>query len=69
MKHPGKIIKKIRIKMGLDINEFAESLNVSSAACRSWEYETRWPRIQHVLILEKFAKENKVPFDREDFFK
>lgn len=63
-----KIIKNIRISMGLTQAGLSRELGISHQLVNQWESGRCKPGAATILKLEKFSQKNKIPFNREDFF-
>lgn len=62
------IVKKIRLNLCQDHQEFAQELGVSVPTIYSWENGNRKPsRIKNIKILMQLAKKAKVKAKVEDF--
>jgi transcriptional regulator with XRE-family HTH domain len=61
------IIKKIRLNLCLEQEQFANILGISKSAIYNYEKGHRTPRLRIIKKLREIAKENGMEFSVEDF--
>lgn len=63
-----KIIRHLRIEVGISQVEFAKKLNLTTAAVWQWENGICAPTYSSIEKLDKFFKKYGMKFNKVDFF-
>lgn len=67
MMSTAETVKKIRINMCLEQDQFAQRIGVSKSAICNYERGIRTPRLSIIKKMRELAKENGMDFSVEDF--
>lgn len=61
-------VKKLRMTLCLQQDEFGKHLGVTGGTICNWESGIRHPRLPKIRLMANLAKDNNVPFILEEFF-
>jgi DNA-binding transcriptional regulator YiaG len=62
-----EVIKKLRLRLGLEQHEFGYLVGVSVGTVCNWEHNRRTPKIPKIRAMIALAKKHKVKLSMEDF--
>ncbi len=65
----GTVIKRFRLQLGLEQNEFAKLLDVHWGSVSHWETDVRTPRLPKLRKMTQIAKDNNLKLTMEDFIR